>query len=121
MQFKLSAEDSEKFMMKEYDEKGKVKESIDQDSIKAIRYNNQAYDYYLKGVQLDLGLDLVEKALAIQPDNFAFLDTKAMLLYKAGQIDKVYEIIQKVFTLASQDPEVKQHFLMIKTAHDVPK
>ena len=121
LQFELSAEDSVKFMMKEYDAKGKVKESIDQDYIKAMRYNNQAYDFYLKGSQLELGLDLIEKALANQPKNFAFLDTKAVLLYKVGQIDKAYEIIQKVSKLAPKDPDVKQHFLMIKAAVDAHK
>jgi tetratricopeptide (TPR) repeat protein len=41
------------------------------------------------------GVILIEKALGIKPDNFVFLHTKGWGLYKKGQYQEAYSILQK--------------------------
>jgi len=52
----------------------------------AASYNDLAWTYAEDGVHLDQALVYVDQALAIEPDNFAFLDTKAEVMYKKGDL-----------------------------------
>ncbi len=45
------------------------------------------------------GLELVDKALALIPDNYEFMDTKGVGLYKIGKYQEALEILQKSWDL----------------------
>jgi tetratricopeptide (TPR) repeat protein len=45
------------------------------------------------------GLDLIEKALEISPDNFSFLTTKGCGLYKQGKYKEALETLEKSWEL----------------------
>ncbi len=48
------------------------------------------------------GLELVEKALELNPDHYEYLDTKGWGLYKQGKYQKAYDILQKSWDLRMQ-------------------
>jgi membrane protease YdiL (CAAX protease family) len=51
-------------------------------------YNDLAWLYAQENTNLQKGLQLIEKALAIDENNIAYLDTKAALLEKLGRVDE---------------------------------
>jgi tetratricopeptide (TPR) repeat protein len=65
-----------------------------------------ALGYTLIDLDLDIpqGLEWVEKALLKEPEEAAFLDSKAWGLYKLGKLDSAWQIMEKV----GQDSNVAQ-------------
>lgn len=59
-------------------------------------YNDLAWIYATEGKNLDEALDLVEEALAYYPDQPAFLDTKAEILYKMGYFEDAVLIAEYI-------------------------
>jgi len=59
------------------------------------RMNNLARFLIDKDKNLNEGLELVDKALEINPDNYLFLDTKGWGLYKLGKFEEALALIQK--------------------------
>ncbi len=55
-------------------------------------YNDLAWIYAENDIHLPRALELINKALTLDPDNFAFLDTKAEVLYKMGRIQEAIDI-----------------------------
>jgi tetratricopeptide (TPR) repeat protein len=82
----------------------------------ATAYNNKAYDFYKEGKNLEEGLELVEKAILLDPKEGVFLSTKAELLYKMGRYQEAYEYIKRGIALKPNHPEIQQDFKMIEEA-----
>lgn len=82
----------------------------------ATAYNNKAYDFYKEGKNLEEGLELVEKAILLDPNEGVFLSTKAELLYKLGRYQEAYEYIKRGIALEPNHPEIRQDFKMIEEA-----
>ena len=61
--------------------------------------NNLAYLLIDKDLNLNEGLDLVETALKLKPDNNRFLHTKGWGLYKQGKSREALEILQRSWDL----------------------
>ncbi|MFA5259952.1 MAG: CPBP family glutamic-type intramembrane protease [Candidatus Omnitrophota bacterium] len=57
-------------------------------------YNDLAWIYAEQNIHLDRALELADRALALDPDNYAFLDTKAEVLYKLGRVDEAVAIAE---------------------------
>lgn len=87
----------------------------------AASYNGKAYGFYQAGEHLEEGLILVEKALALQPQDGFILSTKAELLYKLGRFQEAYEYIKKGITLEPDHAEIQQDFKMIEAALGIKK
>lgn len=66
---------------------------------KSERMNDLAFFLINYDRNIDEGLELVNRALEIKPDNYLFLDTKGWGLYKQGKFDEAYELIQKSWDL----------------------
>ena len=66
---------------------------------KPERMNDLAFFLINYNRNIDEGLELVNRALEMKPDNYLFLDTKGWGLYKQGKYDEAYEIIQKSWDL----------------------
>ncbi len=81
--------------------------SIHPENINAL--NSLAYVYYRQNKKLNEALDMVKKALAKEPDNPAYLDTFAMLLYKKGNTDGARRALQKALGKDPTNEELLEH------------
>jgi len=79
-------------------------------------YNNKAYSLYEKGEDLSKGLELIDKAIALRPNNGVFLSTKAELLYKMGKFEEAYAYIKRGIALEPDHPEIKRDLENIENA-----
>jgi tetratricopeptide (TPR) repeat protein/AraC-like DNA-binding protein len=64
-----------------------------------VRINNLAYFLINKGLNIDKGLELAEKALELIPDDYRFLYTKGCGLYKKGKIKEALNILERSWNL----------------------
>ncbi len=55
-------------------------------------YNDLAWLYAQKGIKLDQALEFVDKALSLDPGTYAYLNTKAEVLFKMGRSDEAIGI-----------------------------
>lgn len=79
-------------------------------------YNNKAYSLYQKGKDLEKGLEIIEKAIALAPDDGIILSTKAELLYKMNKFEEAYIYIKKAIVLEPDHLEIKQDLENIENA-----
>jgi len=80
-------------------------------------YNQKAYiSHYKTGINLEKGLQTINKAIMLDKNNAMVLSTKAELLYKMGRYDEAYEYIKKGIKLEPNDPELKQDLVNIEKA-----
>lgn len=79
-------------------------------------YNNKAYSYYSLGENLEEGLKMIDKAIALMPNNGIYLGTKAELLYRRGDYSKAYEYIKKAIALEPNHPELEKDLENIEEA-----
>lgn len=82
----------------------------------AKAYNNKAYDLYIKGEDLEEGLEMINKAIRLVPDNGIILGTKAEILYKMERHEEAYEYIQRALVLEPNHLEMKQDLENIENA-----
>ncbi len=66
--------------------------------------NYLAYLYALKGINLQKGLKLVNKALEIKENDFAYLDTLGWLYYKMEEYDRAITILKKAIEIMEDSP-----------------
>ena len=66
-----------------------------------VAYNDLAWLYAQGNKDLDYALELAEQAIAQSPDNSAYLDTKAEILYRLDRTDEAAAIEEK---LLADDP-----------------
>jgi len=64
-----------------------------------FRLNNLSWFLIDKGKNINEGLELIDKALALSPDNFEYMYTKGYGLYKQGKYKEALEILQKSWDL----------------------
>ncbi len=75
----------------------------------ALLLNNYSYSLAQRGLELDKAMELVSRALEIEPDNGAYLDTKGWIFYQMGQYEKALEYIQKALDSREESAEVLEH------------
>ena len=61
--------------------------------------NNLAYILIDNDINIKEGLELAEKALETEPDNYLFLDTKGWGLYKQGKYEEALENLERSWEL----------------------
>ncbi|MDQ7830916.1 MAG: tetratricopeptide repeat protein [Desulfovibrionaceae bacterium] len=59
---------------------------------------------------LPRALELIEKAVGIEPDNPYFLDSLAWVHYRMGDLDKAWEIIRQAVSQPVGDPVIWEHY-----------
>lgn len=82
----------------------------------AAAYNNKAYTYYETGRNIREGLKIIDKAIALSPNNGLILSTKAELLYKAKKFKEAYQYIQKAMELEPNEPGIKNDLEIMEAA-----
>ena len=90
--------------------------AIEIDPNYADAYNSKAYTFYRKGDNLEEGMETINKALKMFPNNGIYLSTKAELLYKLGIYHKAYDYIKKGIALEPNQEEIQSDFKMIEKA-----
>ncbi len=82
---------------------------------KALYYNYLGYLLIDHSIDVESGIDYVQKALDIEPGSVYYLDSKAWGFYKLGKCKKAYEIMKKIVKMDGGDEkEVQEHYQMIK-------
>lgn len=71
--------------------------------------NYLAYMWAENGVKLEKGLEYIIKALELDPNNGAYIDTLGWIYYKCGKYTKALEQIQKANELIKNDPTIIDH------------
>ncbi|MCC7300305.1 MAG: tetratricopeptide repeat protein [Verrucomicrobia bacterium] len=78
-------------------------------NLEAVALNYIAYMWADRGEKLDEGLKLVHKALAIDPENGAFLDTLGWIYYMQGRYTEALTELQKAKSIVQNDSTVWEH------------
>ncbi len=81
----------------------------------SVYLNYYGYTLIDKEIDIDKGLEIIERALQQQPDNSYYLDSKAWGYYKKGECLKAYAIMEKVVRKEGlKEPEIKAHWEKIQ-------
>jgi tetratricopeptide (TPR) repeat protein len=64
-----------------------------------VRINNLALFLIEKDRNINEGMDLIEKALELSPDNYLYSDTKGWGLYKQGKYKEALTILERSWEL----------------------
>jgi tetratricopeptide (TPR) repeat protein len=71
--------------------------------------NYLAYMWADKGENLEKALEYVNRALDLEPENGAYIDTLGWIYYKQKEYSKALDQIQKANELIKDDPTVNEH------------
>jgi len=81
--------------------------SLDPDN--ALILNNYGYTLSERGIRLEEAIAMATKALDMEPENGAYLDTVGWIYYKMGKYEKSLEYIEKANNVRPFNPEVLEH------------
>jgi tetratricopeptide (TPR) repeat protein len=82
-----------------------------------LRLNNLAYFLINKDLNLNEGLELVNKALELSPDDYNYLHTKGWGLYKQGKNKEALQLLEKSWKLKPiYNHEIYLHIEEVKKA-----
>ncbi len=85
-----------------------LKRCVDTDPAAGDCLNALGYAYAEDGVHLSEARDMVTRALAIEPDNAAFLDSLGWVSCKQGRLGDALELLQKA-AAKEEDPAIYDH------------
>ena len=71
--------------------------------------NNYSYSLVERNIHLNKALEMAKKAIELEPDNAAYLDTIGWIYYKMDNIDKALSFIRKSVELDSNNAIVLEH------------
>jgi predicted Zn-dependent protease len=83
--------------------------------ILAMRPNDSATQNYLgymwadQGVQLERARDLLEKAVAREPRNAAYLDSLGWVYFRLGMMDDAEQRLREAYRREPDDPTIEEH------------
>ncbi len=75
----------------------------------ANAYNYIGYMYAEKKMRLDDAVRLIHKALEIEPENGAFLDSLGWAYYQQNNMDDALKNLERAYKLMSNDPVITGH------------
>jgi membrane protease YdiL (CAAX protease family) len=79
-------------------------------------YNQLAWSYATEGTNLEEALRLIDIALRNEPDNYAYLDTKAEVLYQMGRYEEAVEIEARLVIKYPDDAFLRSQLLKFESA-----
>jgi tetratricopeptide (TPR) repeat protein len=86
-----------------------MEKTIALDSNHANALNYLGYTYAEKGIHLNEAIDLINRALAIRPDDGYFVDSLGWAYYKKGKIQEALEALNRAVSLVPEDPVIHEH------------
>ncbi|MEI6150352.1 MAG: tetratricopeptide repeat protein, partial [bacterium] len=93
--------------------------ALDPEFAQALNY--LAYMWAVKKVDLDKAQDYVERALAIEPDEGAFLDTLGWVYYQKGAYKEALTYLEKAVARMPDDSTVTEHVGDVWAALENPR
>lgn len=75
----------------------------------ADAHNYLAYMHAERGVKLDMAMDHIGVALAVEPENGAYLDTRGWIYYQQGDYDSALADINLAAEKLPEDPTISDH------------
>jgi tetratricopeptide (TPR) repeat protein len=89
------------------------KRIVELDSNDANALNYLGYMYVEKNQEMETAFDLIERALRIEPENGAFLDSKGWWYFKMKEYEKAREYIEKALATGMKDIVIIEHLALI--------
>ncbi len=77
--------------------------------------NELAMEYADREIKLDDALAMIDRALACQPENSIFMDTKGWILFKMGRKQEAKLEIEKSLALNPECKDANQHYKLMRT------
>lgn len=94
-----------------------IMDSLSLERYNPVRINNLAYLLIDKDLNIIEGMDLVETALTIRPENYGLLHTRGRGFYKQGKYIEVSANLNKSWDLKPYyDQEIFHHLTEVKKA-----
>jgi tetratricopeptide (TPR) repeat protein len=81
--------------------------AMDPESAQALNY--LAYMWATKGTKLDRALEYVTRALEVEPDECAYLDTLGWVHYQRGDYREALKYLKKAYAGAPEEPVIAEH------------
>lgn len=83
-------------------------------------YNDLAWLYAEQGIKLERALELIDQALVSEPESYAFLDTKAEVLYKLWRLEEAIAIEESLLQKYPNDEYIKKQLEKFRQGLVVP-
>ena len=80
---------------------------LDPDNAEALNY--VAYMWAEKGINIERALEYARRALKIEPESGAFIDTLAWVQYRLGDHARALESVKKAIAFMPDDPTILDH------------
>ena len=75
----------------------------------AILLNNYSYSLAERGIRLEEALQMAQKAVSLEPNNGAYLDTIGWIYYKLGNLEQAASYLTRAVELRADSPVVIEH------------
>lgn len=82
--------------------------------------NNYAYYLSLRNERLDEALEMAQRAVAMEPENAAYLDTIGWVHFKLGNLEEAYRYVSRSVETGDASAEVFEHLGDIYMAMEDP-
>ncbi|MBI3358821.1 MAG: tetratricopeptide repeat protein [Nitrospirae bacterium] len=86
-----------------------MQKAIAIDSKHAMALNYLGYTYVERGVHLDEAISLINRALAIKPDDGYVVDSLGWAYYKQGKVKEALAALERAVVLVPDDPVILEH------------
>ncbi len=77
--------------------------------------NNLAYNLAERGRELELALQMIERAIKISPDVPTYIDTYGWVLFRLGRLEDAKKALRQAVSMAD-DPEIMLHYAEVLEA-----
>ncbi len=91
------------------------------DPLHAPALNYLGYMFADRGERLDEAVDLIERALKIDPDNGSYLDSLGWALYKQKKLDRAEQVLASAAEQLPANSVVQDHFGDVLSARGKPR
>jgi tetratricopeptide (TPR) repeat protein len=91
-----------------------LEKAIEIEPESAVLQNYLGYLYADMNINLTRAEELIDKALAQDPDNYAYLDSKGWVLFRRGLLNEAEIYLQRALTINPTDPEVTEHINVLE-------
>jgi tetratricopeptide (TPR) repeat protein len=82
---------------------------LDQDSKNASALNYLGYMLADRGLRLQEASGYIERAVALEPNNYAFLDSLGWVYFRMNRLDDAEKELQRSVEIMSKDPTIHDH------------
>ncbi len=88
---------------------GDFEKVLSMDPDNALTLNNYGFMLADRGVNLDQALSMIQKAVKLEPTNYAYLDSLGWVYYRLGQYAQAQNDLEQAISRDGLDPTVHEH------------